>query len=260
MNQPSKTVPELFDLTGQVAVVTGAGRGIGEGIAIGLAQAGAAVVVAARRTAEIESVAEHIRDLGGQALAITTDVTDDAALEHLAKATIESFGKLTIWINNAGGSPLRMPIKELPREEWDRTLALNLTAIYTGSLTAARYMERGSIINITSGAGTGPVPGSAHYGAAKAGTNSLTWTLAAEFAPEIRVNAVAPGAIPTEVMLKAVGKTENQLDELLAEWNIPLGRLGTPQDIAGACVYLASDAASWVSGEIIRVGGGAKPR
>lgn len=260
MNQPSRAVTELFDLTGQVAVVTGAGRGIGEGIAIGLAQAGAAVVVAARRTAEIESVAAQIRSAGGQALAVTTDVTDDAALEHLAKAAIAGFGKLSIWINNAGGSPLRMPIKELPREEWDRTLALNLTAIYTGSLTAARHMDRGSIINITSGAGTGPVPGSAHYGAAKAGTNSLTWTLAAEFAPNIRVNAVAPGAIPTEVMLKAVGKTADQLDELLAEWNIPLGRLGTPQDIAAACVYLASDAASWVSGEIIRVGGGAKPR
>ncbi len=121
-------------------------------------------------------------------------------------------------------------------------------------------MTSGSIINITSGAGTGPVPGSAHYGAAKAAVNSLTWTLSAEFAPDIRVNAVAPGAIPTEVMLKALNKSEEQLDELLAEWNIPLGRLGTPEDIGSACVYLASEAASWVSGEIIRVGGGAKPR
>jgi NAD(P)-dependent dehydrogenase (short-subunit alcohol dehydrogenase family) len=127
-------------------------------------------------------------------------------------------------------------------------------------MTAAKYIERGSIINISSGAGTGPVPGSAHYGAAKAATNSLTWTLSAELAPDIRVNGVAPGAIPTEVMLTAVGKTEDQLDELLDEWNIPLGRLGTPQDIGAACVYLASDAASWMSGEILRVGGGAKPR
>ena len=159
---------------------------------------------------------------------------------------------------------MRMPIDELPPEEWDRTIALNLTAVYRGSVIAARAMRAsgvsGSIINITSGAGSGPVPGSAHYGAAKAGVNSLTWTLAAEFAPDIRVNAVAPGAIPTEVMLKAVGKDETQLDELLQEWNIPLGRLGTPQDIGAACLYLASDASSWVSGEIIRVGGGAKPR
>jgi len=104
------------------------------------------------------------------------------------------------------------------------------------------------------------VPGSGHYGAAKAGVNSLTWTLSAEFAPNIRVNGVMPGAIPTEVMLQAVGKNEDQLDELLEEWRIPLGRLGTPQDIGSVCVYLASEAASWVSGEIIRVGGGAKPR
>ena len=251
---------QRFELVNHVAVVTGAGRGIGEGIATDFAKAGASVIVAARRTEEIENVAANIRANGGKAIAVTTDVTDSEALDSLAQQAIEAFGKLTIWVNNAGGSPLRMPLKELPREEWDRTIALNLTAVYVGSITAARYMERGSIINITSGAGSGPVPGSAHYGAAKAGTNSLTWTLSAEFAPDIRVNAVAPGAIPTEVMLKALNKNENQLDEILDEWKIPLGRLGTPQDISSACIYLASDAASWVSGEILRVAGGAKPR
>jgi len=260
MSSPPRTAPELFDMTGHVAVITGGGRGIGEGIAKAFAESGAAVVVAARRTNEIEQVAADIRDAGGRAIAVTTDVTDDDAVDALARAAIDEFGKLTVWVNNAGGSPMRMPLKDLPREEWDRTIALNLTSVYVGSMTAARYIEHGSIINISSGAGTGPVPGSAHYGAAKAATNSLTWTLSAELAPNIRVNGVAPGAIPTEVMLKAVGKTENQLDQLLDEWNIPLGRLGTPQDIGAACVYLASDAASWMSGEILRVGGGAKPR
>lgn len=256
----ARTAPELFDMRGQVAVVTGGGRGIGEGIAVAFAQAGAAVVVAARRAEDVERVAESIRGSGGSAIAVPTDVTDDDAVERLARRAVDEFGSLTCWVNNAGGSPMRMPLSELPRDEWDRTIALNLTAVYVGSMTAARHIERGSIINISSGAGSGPVPGSAHYGAAKAGTNSLTWTLSAELAPDIRVNAVAPGAIPTEVMLKAVGRTEDQLDQLLEEWNIPLGRLGTPQDIGAACVYLASDAASWVSGEIIRVGGGAKPR
>jgi NAD(P)-dependent dehydrogenase (short-subunit alcohol dehydrogenase family) len=260
MSSPSRTAPELFDLTGDVAVITGGGRGIGEGIARAFAESGGSVVVAARRTDEIEQVASDIREAGGRAIAVTTDVTDDDAVDALARAAIDEFGKLTVWVNNAGGSPMRMPLTDLPRDEWDRTIALNLTAVYVGSMTAARYIERGSIINISSGAGTGPVPGSAHYGAAKAATNSLTWTLSAELAPNIRVNGVAPGAIPTEVMLTAVGKTEDQLDQLLDEWNIPLGRLGTPQDIGAACVYLASDAAGWVSGEILRVGGGAKPR
>ena len=252
------TTPNLFNMDDQVAVITGAGRGIGEGIAKSFSESGASVVVAARRIEEIERVASEIRDSGGSAIAVRTDVTDDEAVVALAEAAINEFGKITTWVNNAGGSPMRMPLSELPREEWDQTIALNLTSVYVGCITAAKYMTKGSIINITSGAGSGPVPGSAHYGASKAGTNSLTWTLSVEFAPDIRVNAVAPGAIPTEVMMKAIGKDENQLDEILEEWNIPLGRLVTPQDIGAACLYLASDAASWVSGEILRVGGGAK--
>ena len=254
-----KTTPELFDMSDHVAVITGAGRGIGEGIAKSFSEAGASVVLAARRTEEIDRVATEINESGGSAIAVTTDVTDDDAVENLAKATISEYGKLTTWVNNAGGSPMRMPLSDLPREEWDRTVALNLTSIYIGCVTAAKYMTKGSIINITSGAGSGPVPGSGHYGASKAGTNSLTWTYRLSWL-RIFESTLLLRAIPTEVMMKAIGKDENQLDEILDEWNIPLGRLGTPQDIGAACLYLASDAASWVSGEILRVGGGAKAR
>jgi len=254
------SVSERFGLTGHVAVVTGGGRGIGEGIAKDFADAGASVIVAARRKNEIEAVAAEINAAGGKALAIVTDVTDEVAVEALAKAAVDTFGKLTIWVNNAGGSTARMPMVDLPRDEWRRTIELNLTSVYIGCMTAVKYMETGSIINISSGAGTGPVPGSGHYGAAKAGVNSITQTLSAELAPNIRVNGVAPGAIPTEVMLAALDKNWDQADEILQEWKIPLARLGTPNDIGSACVYLASDAASWISGEILRVAGGAKAR
>ena len=254
------SVSERFGLKGHVAVVTGGGRGIGEGIAKDFADAGASVIVAARRKNEIDAVAAEINATGGRAIAIVADVTDEAAVEALGQAAVDVFGKLTIWVNNAGGSTARMPMMDLPRDEWRRTIELNLTSVYVGCMTAAKYMETGSIINISSGAGTGPVPGSGHYGAAKAGVNSITQTLSAELAPKIRVNGVAPGAIPTEVMLAALDKSWDQTDEILEEWKIPLGRLGTPNDIGSACVYLASEAASWISGEILRVGGGAKAR
>ncbi|MFT4677248.1 MAG: NAD(P)-dependent dehydrogenase (short-subunit alcohol dehydrogenase family) [Patiriisocius sp.] len=254
------SVSERFGLNGHVAVVTGGGRGIGEGIARDFADAGASVIVAARRKNEIEAVAAEINAAGGKAMAVVTDVTDEAAVEALGQAAIDTFGKLTIWVNNAGGSTARMPMIDLPRDEWRRTIELNLTSVYVGCMTAAKFMDTGSIINISSGAGTGPVPGSGHYGAAKAAVNSITQTLSAELAPKIRVNGVAPGAIPTEVMLAALDKSWDQMDEILEEWKIPLGRLGTPNDIGSACVYLASEAASWISGEILRVGGGAKAR
>ncbi len=252
---------ELFSLDGHVAVVTGGGRGIGEGIARTLAAAGAKVVVAARREHEVEAVAHQIREDGGQAIAVVTDVTDDVAVEALALTAIESFGALTIWINNAGGSPVRLPLAQLRREDWDRCVALNLTAVWVGIVTAARHMERGCIINISSGAGSGPVPGSGHYGAAKAGVNSLTQTASAELAPRIRVNGIAPGAVPTEIFRKAVGiETQQDLADAEAHWNIPMGRFGTPLDMGAAVLFLCSPAASWITGETLRVGGGAKPR
>ncbi len=252
---------ELFSLRGEVAVITGGGRGIGEGIARTMVAAGAKVVVAARRVHEVEAVAASIRADGGEALAVETDVTDDAAVEALALAAIAAFGKLSIWVNNAGGSPARLPLTELSRADWDHCIALNQTAVWIGITTAARHMETGSIINISSGAGFGPVPGSGHYGAAKAAVNSLTQTASSELAPRIRVNGIAPGVVPTEIFRKALGiETDADLADVEAKWNIPMQRLGTPLDMGAAVLFLCSPGASWITGETLRVGGGAKPR
>jgi NAD(P)-dependent dehydrogenase (short-subunit alcohol dehydrogenase family) len=246
----------LFDLSGEVAVVTGAGRGIGEGIARTFAGAGASVVVAARRSHEVERVASEIEADGGAALAVPTDVTDPAALAHLAEATKERFGHCSIWVNNAGGSPVRSPLLELERDVWDQTIALNLTAVWEAAVVAAGAMETGTIINVSSLAGFGPVPGSGHYAAAKAAVHSLTQTLARELAPNIRVNAIAPGMVPTEVMMEALDLGDDGLEQFRTRARIPLERFGTPDDIGAAALYLASPGGAWVTGQILVVSGG----
>ncbi|MDH3754903.1 MAG: glucose 1-dehydrogenase [Acidimicrobiia bacterium] len=247
---------EQFGLDGQVAVVTGAGRGIGEGIAKVFARAGASVVVAARRTNEIERVAKEITDAGGSAVPVTTDVTDDHQVDALAQAAISQFGSLTCWVNNAGGSPVRTPLRELARDDWDNTIALNLSAVWAASAIASRHIERGTIINISSPAGEHVVPSSGHYCAAKAGVNMLTKVFAAELAPDIRVNAIAPGAVPTEIMMTALGLDSETVGKIAEGGRIPLGRLGTPDDMGLCALYLASAASAWMTGQVLTVSGG----
>ena len=252
------SVMSLFDLSSDVAVVTGAGRGIGEGIAHAFADAGAAVLCAARRTEEIERVAKDIRGAGGRAIAVTTDVTNEEAVEKLAEAAVGEFGSLDIWVNNAGGSPIQAPLLDLPRDEWDATLLLNLTAPWLCTKVASKYMGEsgGRILHISSRAGSDPVPGSGHYSAAKAALNNMTISMARELGPRIRVNTIEPGAVPTEIMMQALKLKEEDLPALEKAIKLPAGRLGTPQDLGAAALYLCSPAGAWVTGVILPVSGG----
>ncbi len=255
------SILDKFRLDGEVAVVTGAGKGIGRSIAIALAEAGADVALASRTQADLDAVAGEIAALGRRALPLATDATDPAALERLAQQTIAQLGKLTIWVNNAGGIPDGTPryLTRTPEENFDAQIALNLKAVWMGASVAARHMAQGggAIVNISSRSAFGPQVKNGPYGAAKAAVNSLTATLAAEVAPLIRVNAVAPGPVPTENFDECMGTdTEEKREKLLAMIGIPMGRYGTPEDIAAAVVFMASPAASWITGQCLYVTGG----
>lgn len=248
----------VFDLSGRVAVVTGAGKGIGRGIALSLARAGADVALAARTAADIEAVAAEVRALGRRAIAVATDVTDSAQLERLAERALGELGRLDIWVSNAGGLPDATPryLTRTPEDRWDAQLDLNLKSVWASAVVAARHFgaEGGAIINISSRAAIGPAVKNGPYAASKAAVNSLTATLALELAPKIRVNAIAPGPIPTENFNASTKFPEGKpLEKMLG---IPLGRLGTPDDIGNAVVFMASDAASWITGQCLYVTGG----
>ena len=249
-------IDNLFGLSGETAVVTGAGRGMGEGIAKVLAGAGANVVCAARRTNEIDRVAAEIRDAGGKAIACTTDVTDEDAVRNLANTAVSEFGGLHMWVNNAGGSPVQSPLHKLDRAEWDNTLALNLTAVWICTTVASEVMENGRVLNISSLAAEDVIPGSGHYSAAKAGVNMLTRTMAKELGPRIRVNCIMPGAVPTEIMMQALKLKEEDLPNVEKMLRLPAGRLGTPEDLGAAALFLLSPASAWVTGQNIRISGG----
>ena len=253
---------DRFGLEGQVAVVTGGGRGIGEAIALGLAEAGADVVVAARRTAEVEQVAEKIRAKGRRALAVTCDVMDIEQIKSLAQRAVEELGGLNCWVSNAGGADDRVArtLLEMPERQWDFQMDLNLKAVWTGAQAASSIMKDqggGTIINISSQAANKASPFNGPYAVAKSGVNNLTQTMAVELARyNIRVNGVSPGPIPTEVFMEFLDLKEEDLPEMGQRLNIPLGRIGAPEDISPAVVYLASEASSWMTGQTITINGG----
>ena len=249
----------MFDLSGKVAIVTGARRGIGRGIALALAEAGADVVVSDINLEDCQKVVGEIEVLDRKGLAVKCDVTQKLEVEEMVSKTVEEFGKVDILVNNAGIYAPK-PFLELTEAEWDRTIDIDLKGQFLCAQAAAKEMAKnrwGRIINIASIAsgqvGTG-VLASAHYCAAKGGVTGMTEALALELAPMgIRVNAVGPGAIDTP-MTKGAFADEQTKKGFLAR--VPVGRIGQPEDIAGMVVYLASDEADYVTGATIFIDGG----
>mgnify|MGYP001443081861 CR=1 FL=1 len=246
---------DAFRLDGKVAVVTGGGKGIGRGIALCLAQAGADVVVASRTNSDVQSVADEIRALGRRSVGVSVDVTDSLQIEGLVESAKE-LGAIDIWVNNAGGLPDATPryLTRTPEDRWDAQMDLNLKAVFTGCVAAAGSMDSGAIINIASTSARGANFKNGPYGASKAAVVSLTQSFSLELAPKIRVNAIGPGPIPTDNFNESTNFPDDKpLEEIIG---VPLGRLGTPEDIGNAVVYMASPAASWVTGQCLYVCGG----
>ena len=243
----------MFDLSQKVVIVTGASRGIGRGIAEVLASRGAHIVAAARGDNAAGTV-EAITGAGGKAEAASLDVTDGGSVEALVEGVIERHGCIDILVNNAGIARDQLMLR-MRREEWDDVIATNLTAAFTCVHAVLKPMIKrraGRIISISSVVGQMGNPGQANYAASKAGLISFSKALAREVASRnITVNVVAPGLVATD-MTKAVA------EKAQAEWNslIPLQRLGTPQDVACAVCFLASDEAAYITGQVIAVNGG----
>ncbi len=250
---------EQFRLDGQVAVVTGGGRGIGRGIALALAECGADVVAIARRQEDVDAVAKEVEARGQRGLGISADVLDWSQIPAALDRVVAEFGRLDIMVNNAGGNLDRQmhALPEISIDKFDEQLNLNMKSKFWGAQQAAmRMQDGGSIINIISIAAHKPSPGFGVYSAANLGMISMTRTLSVELAPRgITVNCIAPGVIVTDMLVETMKMGEEQAKDMFAS-QIPLGRTGTPEDCAAAAVFFASPAARWITGQFIDVAGG----
>lgn len=249
---------DLFDITGRVAIVTGAGQGIGRAFAKSLAASGAIAVIAEMNEAKANAVAAEIAAEGGKALSVTTDVADEASIARLIDTVTAKFGGIDILINNAGiFSTLEMrPFDQIPITEWERVLRVNLTGPFLCAravLPAMRKAKRGRIINMASGAVRLGRPNYLHYIATKSALIGMSLSMARELGPDgITVNAILPGATFTEIERKTV--TPAQKDKIVAMQCIQ--RAETPQDLIGTMLFLASDASEFLTGQSINLDGG----
>lgn len=250
------SILDRFRLDGRVAVVTGAGRGIGRATALALAEAGADVVVAARTAADVEDVAERARALGRRAEPVAFDVMELERLAELVDVATRRLGRLDVVVNNAGGSFPR-PLLETSVASFERAFRFNVTTALELTKQAVPAMLAGpggggSVVNISSAIGRMSDRGFAAYGTAKAALTHLTRLMAADLAPHVRVNGIAVGSVATDALATVL------TDDLRAtmEAHTPLRRLGTPEDIAAGVVYLASPAGSYLTGKLLEIDGG----
>jgi 7-alpha-hydroxysteroid dehydrogenase len=246
--------PTNFSLSGDVAIVTGAGAGIGRAIAIMFAGAGARVVVSDLKTETAEAVAAEIKKAGGHAIGLACNVTKESDLVAVAAAAVKAFGKVTILVNNAGGGgpkPFDMPMSDF---EW--AYQLNVYSTFRLTQIAAVEIEKaggGAVLNISSMAGENKSSRMASYGSSKAAVNHLTRNIAFDLGPKnIRVNAIAPGAIKTQALATVLTP---EIEKKMLK-HTPLGRLGEAEDIANAALFLCAPASRWVSGQVLTVSGG----